>query len=668
LSGAADASPPPAGDGTAPPLRVVVGTAGHIDHGKTSLIRALTGIDCDRWAEEKQRGITIDIGFAWRRDGDLQVGFVDVPGHERFLHNALAGLGGIRLALLAVAADEGVKPQTREHLDICRLLGIPRVLVALTKADLVSPDLVELAGLEVEELLAGTLHAGAPRFAVSATTGQGIDELAAALFAAAREAAAAEDTAGDAAGDATEGTRERRDERPARLPVDRAFHLKGLGVLVTGTLVSGRIRPGDGLEVLPGGGAVRVRSVQVHGEPRREAAAGERTSLQLSGVPLEGLARGVELVEPGRFATTRRLVVDAAWLADAPAPLAGPTPIRVHLLAAEVMGRARPLAGPLPPGGRGPVELRLAAPLVAARGDRVVLRRPSPPATLGGGAVLDPQWHRPPGRQLATALEALAGDRRAALVGWARRAGEAGAETGDLARRLGAHPGEVVAPLAAAATEGDLLRVPAGQGHGERWLDPRAVERVEKRARRVLADYFRQDRLARGIPKAEALRRILPGRAAELADLYLPALVARKVLAVSGDLVNLPGREAELTGEESDLARRVVERYAAGGLTPPSPGEVAHELAAKPQIVEGVVRYLVERGRLVRLPSGLIVAAAAIEGLAGDLAAAGWERFTVPQFKDRFGLSRKWAIPLLEHLDSTGVTRRVGDERMLVGR
>ncbi|HEX6201529.1 MAG TPA: selenocysteine-specific translation elongation factor [Thermoanaerobaculia bacterium] len=659
-AGGAAAEAAGTGDGAAPPLRVVVGTAGHIDHGKTSLIRALTGIDCDRWAEEKQRGITIDLGFAWLRDGDLQIGFVDVPGHERFLHNALAGLGGIRLALLVVAADEGVKPQTREHLDVCRLLGIPRAIVALTKADLVSPDLVELAGLEVEELLAATPYAGAARFAVSSTTGEGVETLAGALVAAAREAAA-------------DGAGERREERPVRLPIDRAFHLKGLGVLVTGTLVSGRVRPGDTLEVLPGGARARVRSVQVHGGSRREAAAGERTSLQLTGVPLEALARGMELVEPERFATTRRLVVDAEWLPDAPAPLAAPAAVRLHLLAAEVMGRARPLAGPLEPGGRGPVEVRLAAPIVAARGDRVVLRRPSPPATLGGGGVLDPQWHRPPGAQLAAALAELSGDgaaggERAALVGWVRRAGEAGAETADLARRLGARPEEVVPPLAAAAEAGELLRVPAGQGHGERWLDPRALARVEERARRVLADYFRQDRLARGIPKAEALRRILPGRAAELADVYLPALTARKVLAVSGDLVNLPGREAELTGEESDLARRVVERYAAGGLTPPSPGEVARELAAKPQIVEGVVRYLVERRRLVRLPSGLIVAAEAIETLARELAATGWQRFTVPQFKDRFGLSRKWAIPLLEHLDSTGVTRRLGDERMLVGR
>ncbi|HEV7517402.1 MAG TPA: selenocysteine-specific translation elongation factor, partial [Thermoanaerobaculia bacterium] len=243
------------------PARVIVGTAGHIDHGKTSLVLALTGIDCDRWAEEKARGITIDIGFAHLTAEDLQVGFVDVPGHERFLHNALAGLGGIRIMLLVVAADEGVKPQTREHLAVCSLLGIPAGLVALTKADLVTPDLLELAQLEVEELLAGTPFARSVVLPVSSTTGQGLPLLKEALFQIARQ----QGTAAEASGHA--------ESRPARLPLDRAFHLKGLGAVVTGTLVSGAIRPGDTLEVLPRGGTARVRSIQVHGEPREAARA-----------------------------------------------------------------------------------------------------------------------------------------------------------------------------------------------------------------------------------------------------------------------------------------------------------------------------------------------------------------------------------------------------------
>src|SRR5437763_9894821 len=260
------------------PARVIVGTAGHIDHGKTSLVLALTGIDCDRWAEEKARGITIDLGFAHLREGDLQIGFVDVPGHERFLHNALAGMGGIRIMLLVVAADEGVKPQTREHLAVCSLLGIPAGLVALTKSDLASPDLLELAELEVAELLAATPFAGAPILPVSSATGAGLPELRAALLELAARHARREHP-----------SHEEPASEPARLPVDRAFHLRGLGVVVTGTLASGTVRTGDALEVLPRGGTARVRSIQVHGEAREAALAGERTSLQLTGAALEDL-------------------------------------------------------------------------------------------------------------------------------------------------------------------------------------------------------------------------------------------------------------------------------------------------------------------------------------------------------------------------------------------
>ncbi|HMB54181.1 MAG TPA: selenocysteine-specific translation elongation factor, partial [Thermoanaerobaculia bacterium] len=417
--------------GEAPARRTVIGTAGHVDHGKTTLVQALTGIDCDRWQEEKDRGITIDLGFAWLRHEDLQVGFVDVPGHERFLHNALAGLGGIGLVLLVVAADEGVKPQTREHLDVCRLLGIERAVVALTKADLVAADLLELAELEVAELLEDTPFAEAPRFAVSAVTGDGVPELKAALLEVAAEAVAAQGE-GD----------EPREAAPVRLPVDRAFHLKGLGVLVTGTLAAGTIRPGDTLELLPGGAgsegkAVRVRSIQVHGEPREAAAAGERTSLQLTGVSLDEVERGKELAEPGRFAVTRRFAGRFTLLPDAPKPLSGLTPVRVHLHAAEVMGRLRPLGAPeLAPGEEGMVEVRLAAPLVAVRGDRFVVRRPSPQTTLGGGELLDPAW-RKPRRGEKQLLAALAGDLDATLVAWAERAGEAGLEDEELSRRLG---------------------------------------------------------------------------------------------------------------------------------------------------------------------------------------------------------------------------------------
>jgi selenocysteine-specific elongation factor len=633
--------------------RAIVGTAGHIDHGKTSLVLALTGIDCDRWAEEKARGITIDLGFAHLEEGDLQIGFIDVPGHERFLHNALAGLGGIRVMLLVVAADEGVKPQTREHLAVCSLLGIPAGIVALTKADLVAEDLLELAQLEVEDLLAGTPFEGSAILPVSSTTGQGIPELKAALIDLASRHAVSSDVTGP--------------ERPARLPIDRAFHLRGLGVVVTGTLASGEIRPGDTLEVLPRGQRARVRSIQVHGQPRETAEAGERTSLQLGGVALEELGRGMQLGPPDAFAASTSLLARFTLLPDAPAPLRGFTPVRLHLFASEVLGRVRPLAPPseagLMPGETGLVEIRLEAPVTAVRGDRYILRRPSPAATLGGGEVLDPRWRRHRGTILVQALAALQGDPRPALAFWVQEAGERGAAAAELARRLGLPPARVEAELKKLVAANKLIEVPAQE---KRFLAPSAIQRVTERARRILKEYFQKDRLADGMPKAEAVKRILRGRAAELAPMYLGWLEAQKVLVVQGDQVTLPGRSAQLTGEESTLATAVVERFDRGGLTPPSPSELSIALNAKPQILEGVIRHMVSRGQLIRLPDGLILAASAVAGLKRDLLATGWERFTVPEFKDRFGLSRKWAIPLLEHLDSKGVTRRVGDERQVV--
>ncbi len=638
--------------------RLVVGTAGHIDHGKTALIQALTGVDCDRWREEKERGITIDLGFAHLVRGDLQVGFVDVPGHERFLHNALAGLGGIRVMLLVIAADEGVMPQTREHLAICSLLGIPAGLVALTKADLVAPDLLELARMETEELLAGTPFAGAPVVAVSSRTGAGIPELEAALV------------------ELGEGWAiDRIDpDRPARLPIDRAFHLKGLGVVVTGTLASGAVAPGDLLELLPGGAQARVRSVQVHGDARERAEAGERASLQLTGVELPALARGMVLAEPGTFAATRRLAVRCTVLDDAPEELSGWTPVRLHLYSARVLGELRPLARKtIEPGETAVVELRLGAPVVAVRGDRFVLRRPSPQTTLGGGEVLDPAWRRPRATALPAAIAAL-DDPAAETPGaralgfWVREAGEPGASDADLARRLGLRPGALVPELSELAAAGKLLEAPAGPGRDRRWIAPAVYREVAERAGREVAAHFERDRLSPGMPKAEAVGRILPKRAAALAPVYLGWLAAQGVLETDGDLVHRPGRRASLSGEESDLARRIAERFAAAGLEPPSPGDLAAELGAKRPILDGVMRWLTDKGRLVKLPGGLLISAEAIEKLAADLAASGWDRFGVPEFKDRFGLTRKWAIPLLEHLDSTGRTRRIGDQRQIVRR
>ncbi|HEY4589407.1 MAG TPA: SelB C-terminal domain-containing protein, partial [Thermoanaerobaculia bacterium] len=495
-----------------------------------------------------------------------------------------------------------------------------------------------------------TPFAGSPILPASSTTGQGIPELKAALLDLAAKNAMPDEP-----------------DRPARLPVDRAFHLKGLGVVVTGTLASGAVRPGDTLELLPRGERVRVRSIQVHGQPRERADAGERTSLQLTGVALEDLTRGMQLGLPEAFEVTTSLLARFTLLADAPAPVRGFIPVRLHLYANEVLGRMRPLDPEgLAPGETGPVEIRLQAPVSALRGDRFILRRPSPPATLGGGEILDPRWRRHRGTILQQALSSLQKDLPAALPFWVQEAGERGVDAADLARRLGLPPAEVAKRLAALARTQKLIEVPEEHGRPRRWINPGAVQRVTERARRVLKEHFQKDRLAESISKAEAVRRILRGRGAELADVYLGWLTAQKVLVVQGDQVTLPGRSAQLTGEESKLSTAVLALYEKAGLAPPSPGEAAQTLGAKPQILDGVIRHLVTRGQMVKLPSGLLLAAAALSGLKQDLLATPWDRFSVADFKDRFGLTRKWAIPLLEHLDSTGATRRVGDDRMVV--
>ncbi|HVR30533.1 MAG TPA: selenocysteine-specific translation elongation factor [Thermoanaerobaculia bacterium] len=633
------------------PRRVVVGTAGHIDHGKTALVEALTGINCDRWEEERVRGITIDLGFAHLTEGDVQLGFVDVPGHERFVHNALAGLGGIDLMVLVVAADEGVMPQTREHLAICALLGIPAGIVALTKIDLVDHDLRDVAALELTDALARTTFAGAPIVPVSSTTGEGVATLRETLVSMAR---------------AVERPAERA-LRPARLPIDRAFHLRGLGVLVTGTLTCGRIAVQDRLELLPARRETRVRSVQVHGQDRERAEAGERTALQLTGVELDAVERGTQLTAPGAYSTSTSLLARLELLPEAPQTLRGWRDVRFHLFSSEVLGRLRPLQPPaLEPGGRALVEIRLAAPVTAARGDRFVVRRLSPQTTLGGGVVLDPEWQRLRGARLAPALAAFGGTEAEAILHWVRAAGEAGVTAAELARKLGSLEGPVAGVLERAKEAGAILAARGSAAGPERWISAAVYERVARRAPEILDQYFRRDRLATGMPKAEAIRRLLPAPAAPLAEVYLGWLAEQKILVVGADLVDLPGRGAVMNAEESDLSERVMAAFEQGGLAPPSPSEINQALGAKQQTFDAVLRYLYQRKRLARLPQGLFIAQSQLDRLADELGRSRWTRFSVPEFKERFGLTRKWAIPLLEHLDQIGRTRRVGDQREVV--
>ena len=630
--------------------RVVIGTAGHVDHGKTQLLQSLTGIDCDRWQEEKARGITLDLSFAYLFEGDLQISFIDVPGHKNFLDNALAGMGGIRVALLVVAATEGVMPQTREHLVICSLLGIPSVVVALTKVDLAEPDLVELASLDVVELLVKTPFAGATVVPVSNTTGQGLTELKRVLFSAARKHQVQADH-----------------EAPTRLPIDRAFHLHGLGVVVTGTLTSGSIQAGDILDLLPSEGQVRVRDTHVHGQRRSRVVAGERVSLRLVGVDLAGHHRGMQLVTPGAFELSTSLCVWLDVLPEAPTPIEALMEVRCYLLASETMARVRPLgAEVIRPGESGSVELRLDSPTVAIRGDCIILRRPTPAATIGGDTVLDPLWHRRR-KQLGTDLACLMEGDGSAYIVWIEREGFRGLSTADLARRTGKVPMAVDVELRTQTEASKIIETSAAQPKENRsWISTTSLERLRELSKKVLERHFTRDRLSRGIPKAEFARRLLPGVSDAIAHDLLYHLEEIGKIQVTAGIVAPPGWVMELTAGESALIASLRRLYEETGFKPPTLKQASGEIDGTQKDFNSAIRFLVDGRELVRLPNQELISAAAFSRMRQEILNASWERFSVPQFKNHFGLTRKWAIPILMHCDSQGPTKRVGGERMVV--
>ncbi len=628
--------------------RFLVGTAGHIDHGKTALVKALTGIDADRLPEEKRRGITIDLGFAHAEWEGVRISFVDVPGHEKFVRNMLAGAGGIEAVLLVVAADESVMPQTREHFEIVRMLGIERGVIAVTKADRASRDLVDVTIADVRELVAGSFLANAPIVAVSAVTGEGLDELKAALLAAAGEAAT-----------------QARDAAATRLPIDRAFLVAGFGPVVTGSLVAGAIHRDQKLELLPEGRPVRARRVEVHGREEEIARAGERVSANLVGVELSGLRRGMVLAEPGALAASRRLLVRLELLAGAP-PLETGDRVSFHHFSSESRASVRVLgAAGIAPGGSALAELRLSSPVAAVPGDRFVVRRLSPVETIGGGSVLDPQPASLRGRATPQSLAALAplesGALEDRLLVWIGQARERGAAEEALARRAGVAPSAVRDALAAALAQG---RIHALRRSPDQYVGEAALAELAARAARELQKLLSEG-TAVGVSRRSLLQRLLPRAEPRWSEAVEAALVARGVLAIAGDEARLPGR-SELPAPERDLSKRILAVFDERGLNPPSPAETAEAVRHHPKVVEGLVGYLVKKGDLLRLPGGWTIARGAVDRVVERLRASGKPSLDVGEFKEMFGLTRRLAIPLLEYLDGAKVTRRVGDRREIV--
>jgi len=631
---------------------VVYGTAGHIDHGKTALVRALTGIDCDRLPEERERGITIDLGFAHLEERDLQLHFVDVPGHERLVHTMIAGAAGIDLALLVVAADEGIMPQTREHLEVIRLMGVRGGAVAVTKLDLVDEELVELVVEEISELLAGTAFADTPVVAVSARTGAGIDDLRRVLV---ERAAAA---------------RPRLiEDRPFREPVDRVFSLTGAGTVITGTSLWGRLEVGRSVTIYPVGLTARVRRLHVHGAERQQVEAGERVAINLVGIGRADLQRGHQVLAPGPWQTTRLATIRLELLALAGHSLDEDEEVEVHALADRAAAKIERLATrPLAPGHTTVAQIALSEPMLLFPGDRLILRRPAPVNTFAGGIVLDAHLGRFRRRDAAR-LSELPPIQRSAwpqlLGAWIDSAGLAALTGGDLAARLGVLPAAVEAPLGR-LLEGGLLRVLTTQP--PRFVFDRHLTRLAARAREELDRRLAGKEVSSGVPSRDFASAVLPRPAAALADVYLEELRQRGILELTEGKVVPAGGSVHMTATGEELVRKVERRYRDAGLEPPSPAEVAAGLEARPATVEGICRFLVERGRLVRLEGKYLIHRAILDEVKRSVLDWGVDGFGVGEFKDRLGLTRKLAIPMLEWLDSERVTLRQGSERKILRR
>jgi selenocysteine-specific elongation factor len=629
---------------------LVVGTAGHIDHGKSTLVRALTGIDPDRLKEEKARGITIELGFAHATIGDVTAAFVDVPGHERFVRTMLAGVGGIDCVMLIVASDESVMPQTREHFDICRLLHIPRGIVVLTKADAADDDTRALVRQDVADLVKGSFLAQAPVVEVSANTGEGLDALRSAIVATA----------------ATIGRRP--PDGAARLPIDRAFSMKGFGTVVTGTLVSGRIAVDDTLALVPGDRVVKVRGIQVHGTSAGEAVAGQRTAINLGGVEVADIARGQTLATPGSVSVTRRVDAAVDLLPSAKALRHGAR-VRVHNGTSEILGRvsiAGPTATEIAAGGRALVRLRLEQPAVLTRGDRFIIRAYSPPITIGGGRVLDPAPTRP-GVRSAEGLASLGrldtADELSAITAMIGAAGVGGVPAAALVSRAGVPPKRLKATIEALGQKEIVVA-------GDRVVDAASLTRAGKALIKIVTAFHGSNPLSEGLPREEARERVFARSAPAIFERVIDDLKVAKML-VGSDRLALPGHRVTVSGEDARVKTAVADAYRRAGLKPPDAAAIAAETGSPGAIVEKVTGLLLREKALVRVDT-LIFHADVLAKLRAEVTAlktgapGGRATVDVAAFKDRYGVTRKFAIPLLEYLDRERVTRRTGDVRLVL--
>lgn len=629
----------------------VLGTAGHVDHGKTSLIKALTGTDTDRLKEEKERGITIELGFAsLALPCGHTLGIVDVPGHEKFIKHMVAGAAGIDLVLMVIAADEGIMPQTKEHLQICSLLGITTGLVALTKIDLVEKEWLELVRSEITDYLQDTFLAEAPIVPVSAVKETGIPELLAETD------------------KIVSRLQEKNDDGIFRLPVDRIFTMKGFGTVVTGTLISDKIKVGEDVQILPENISTRIRGIQVHNQPTEEAFSGQRTALNLQGIDKATLARGNVLVRPQTLRPTKRLDVFFEYLASNTRKLKNRSLVRLHTGTTEIMTRIVLLnADELSPGEKSFAQLILADEDVVVAGDHFVLRSYSPVTTIGGGRILDPLpgKHKRKNKKILDDLQILqSGALPEKISVLLERAGFNGINVRSLAFRLGIHVKKIREALEKLFSDRQAILL---SGDDTTALSSHLYAQLEDLLLKSLADYHQNNPLKEGISKEELKAALAGTVSAKLFNMVLASLGKRNLIASDKDNVRLASHLVQLAGEEDALRRSIASTYTQAGLTPPSLADVLNGFKDRKIKAQNIVKLMIKDGELIKINEDLCFTGEALTRLREEYKAQLVRdgQATPATFKDLTGLSRKYIIPLMEYFDTSKLTVRVGDHRIL---
>jgi selenocysteine-specific elongation factor len=629
---------------------VILGTAGHIDHGKTALVKALTGVDTDRLKEEKERGITTELGFTFLKlPSGIQMGIIDVPGHEKFVKHMVAGVWGIDLVALIIAADEGVMPQTREHLEICQLLGVRKGLIILTKIDLVDQDLLGLVKEEVTEIVNDTFLNGAPILPVSSITREGIPQLISALDRLSQE------------------VEERSTGGLFRLPIDRVFVMKGFGTVVTGTVVSGALSIGESVQILPSGVEAKVRTLQVYNRPVEKTVAGQRAAVNLQGIETSAVERGDVLVHSRTLAPTRVLDVYIDYLPSAQRPLKNRTRQRFHigtnLTSASIFLLDRE---EMAPGEGGFAQLRLEAPVVALPHDRFVIRGSGVIQTLGGGVVLDahPARHK---RNAPSVIEDLTilreGSQDQAIAQHISHSGVGGIASDDLLKRVATSSSEVQRIIKKMIDQGEALSIDPEK---MKVIDIRFYHQLREMALAKLKEFHQRFPMKSGLAKEELRTKLPMELDVKLFQILLNGLIQSKEILLEKDKLRLPTHQIS-SMDERGLIKRVEEAVLKAGLQSPSPRELSEAWSEKEEGVQAVFEHLVHEGVLVKIKSGIYIHRVPFGDLKEELVSylKKNKEITTPQFKEMTNASRKYAIPLIEYFDQIKLTIRLGEKRVL---